>query len=297
MVPAPFTSKTKSSASGGLLMKKHLEAKRGRLLILSVLSIAAFALTCPSPAQAQEDALVHQTGAAENGWVELIGDNGAVGISNIKQGVTQCGGVSVADGSHVLTVNDGNGVLAAPKRVKNGNVFSKQAFGDCEVQLEFLIGKGSNSGIKLQGLYEVQLYDSHGKENPGGADCGGIYPHWEFKTQYWIKKLTYTDKGYPPLVNAAKPAGEWQTLKIIFKAPRFNDSGKKTANARFDLVELNGVAVQKDVELDSATGNTKPPRPEKALAPLMLQMDHGAIAFRNARVLPLGKTVSGTDKK
>ena len=109
--------------------------------------------------------------------------------------------------------------------------------------------------------------------------------------------MTYTDDGYPPLVNAAKPAGQWQTLKIIFKAPRFDDSGKKTANAKIELVELNGITVQKDVELDSATGNIKPPRPEHAMAPMMLQLDHGAIAFRNVRVRPAEKTVAGSAKK
>lgn len=266
-------------------------------MILRLLFIAMLALTYRSPVAAQENAQPHQANATKTGWVELVGDQGAVGIAKIPRGLKQCGDAALAVSSKDLTTKDGTGVLAALKRVRKSNVFSKQAFGDCEVQLEFLIGKGSNSGIKLQGLYEVQLYDSHGKENPDGTDCGGIYPHWEFKTQYFVKKLTYTDKGYPPLVNAAKPAGQWQTLKIIFKAPRFNESGKKTANARIDLVELNGVTVQKDVELDSATGNTKPPRPEHASAPMMLQMDHGAIAFRNVRVLPMGETASGSGEK
>lgn len=262
--------------------------------MLRILFFAALFLTYPASVGAQETA---PNSAADSGWVELVGDDGAVGFKKIAQGVTQCGDVSVSADSKVLTAVDGTGVLAALKKVKNGNVFSKQAFGDCEVQLEFLIGKGSNSGIKLQGLYEVQLYDSHGKKNPDGTDCGGIYPHWEFKTKYWRRRLTYTDEGFPPLANAAKPAGQWQTLKIIFKAPRFDDSDKKTANAKFELVELNGVAVQKDVELQSATGNIKPPRPEHALAPMMLQLDHGAIAFRNVRVRPVEKTVSGSGQK
>ena len=262
--------------------------------MLRILFFAALFLTYPASVEAQETA---PNSAADSGWVELVGDDGAVGFKKIAQGVTQCGDVSVSADSKVLTAVDGTGVLAALKKVKNSNVFSKQAFGDCEVQLEFLIGKGSNSGIKLQGLYEVQLYDSHGKKNPDGTDCGGIYPHWEFKTKYWRRRLTYTDEGFPPLANAAKPAGQWQTLKIIFKAPRFDDSDKKTANAKFELVELNGVAVQKDVELQSATGNIKPPRPEHALAPMMLQLDHGAIAFRNVRVRPVEKTVSGSGQK
>jgi len=193
------------------------------------LFLATLALFNPSTVEAQQEkALTDQTGAADTGWVELVGDDGVVGLKKIAQGVTQCGDVLVSANSKVLTAIEGTGVLAALKKVKNGNVFSKQAFGDCEVQLEFLIGKGSNSGIKLHGLYEVQLYDSHGKEKPDGTDCGGIYPHWEFKTKFWMRKLTYTDNGYPPLVNAAKPAGQWQTLKIVFKAPRFDDGGKKT---------------------------------------------------------------------
>ena len=198
-------------------------------MLLRFLFLATLALFNPSTVEAQQEkALTDQTDAADTGWVELVGDDGAVGLKKIAQGVTQCGDVSVSANSKVLTAIEGTGVLAALKKVKNGNVFSKQAFGDCEVQLEFLIGKGSNSGIKLHGLYEVQLYDSHGKEKPDGTDCGGIYPHWEFKTKFWMRKLTYTDNGYPPLVNAAKPAGQWQTLKIVFKAPRFDDGGKKT---------------------------------------------------------------------
>ena len=265
--------------------------------MLRLLFFAALFLTCPAPSCAQEVQPTDGTGTAQSDWVELVGKEGAVGFAKIAQGVTQCGDVSLDGDSKGLTAIDGTGVLAALKRVKNSNVFSKQAFGDCVVQLEFLIGKGSNSGIKLQGLYEVQLYDSHGKEKPDGTDCGGIYPHWEFKLKYWKKMLTYTDDGFPPLVNAAKPAGQWQTLKIIFKAPRFDESGKKTTNARIDLVELNGTTVQKDVELDSATGNIKPPRPEHASAPLMLQLDHGAIAFRNVRVRPTGTTAAGSAEK
>ncbi len=263
--------------------------------MLRFLIFAALLLTYPPSVVAQEHRPSDGSGVAKSGWVDLINVGGAVGIAKIHSNLTQCSDVLIANGSKALKAVDGTGVLAALSRGKN--IFSKQAFGDCEVQLEFLIGKGSNSGIKLQGLYEVQLYDSHGKENPAGTDCGGIYPHWEFKTKLFVRKLTYTDKGFPPLVNAAKPAGQWQTLKIIFKAPRFDDTGKKTTNARIDLVELNGQVVQKDVELESATGNIDPPRPEHASAPLMLQMDHGAIAFRNVRVRPEGKIEEGTRAK
>ena len=119
-------------------------------MLLRFLFLATLALFNPSTVEAQQEkALTDQTDAADTGWVELVGDDGAVGLKKIAQGVTQCGDVSVSANSKVLTAIEGTGVLAALKKVKNGNVFSKQAFGDCEVQLEFLIGKGSNSGIKL----------------------------------------------------------------------------------------------------------------------------------------------------
>ncbi len=252
--------------------------------MLRHLFFVALLLVFPASVTAQDDQPAADSAAVKTGWVDIINDRGGVGIAEVHQSLIHCGDVRLVDGSKALTTVEGHGVLAALKRVSK-NIFSKQSFGDCELQLEFLIGKGSNSGIKMQGLYEVQLYDSHGKEKPAGTDCGGIYPHWEFRTKFLARRLTYTDEGHPPLVNAAKPAGQWQTLKIIFKAPRFDDAGKKTANARMELVELNGKVVQKDVELDSATGNIKPPRPEKASAPIMFQMDHGAVAFRNVRVL------------
>jgi hypothetical protein len=97
-------------------------------------------------------------------------------------------------------------------------LLSKQEFGDAEVYLEFLLGSGSNSGVKLQQRYEIQLFDSHGKRELSGTDCGGIYPHWKFRAGG--QGLHYVDEGVPPKVNAAKSAGEWQTLHVVFRAPR-----------------------------------------------------------------------------
>jgi arylsulfatase A-like enzyme len=105
--------------------------------------------------------------------------------------------------------------------------------------------------------------------------------------------LKYIDEGVPPQLNAAKPAGEWQTLRIVFKAPRFDRAGQKTENARFVSVTLNGQLIHQDVEVDSPTGNASTPLPEVAEAPLFLQLDHGAVAFRKVRVRPL-KTSSNT---
>jgi hypothetical protein len=163
---------------------------------------------------------------------------------------------------------------------KTSNLVSTQEFADLEVECEFLIPQGSNSGLKLQGLYEIQIYDCYGKQHVTASDCGGVYPRAELLPSYH-----HIDKGYPPRVNAARPAGEWQSLHILFRAPRF-DAGLKIQNARFDRVELNGVLVQENLELLHPTGHAWK-RPERPQGPLLIQADHGPVAIRNLRVRPL----------
>ena len=82
-------------------------------------------------------------------------------------------------------------------------------------------------------------------------------------------------------------AGKWQTFDVIFRAPRFGPDGEKTANARFVKVLHNGVLVHENVEV---TGPTRAAAysDEKPAGPLMLQGDHGPVAYRNVRVRPLG---------
>lgn len=164
---------------------------------------------------------------------------------------------------------------------KTLNLYSAEEYGDLEAHLEFLIPRGSNSGIKLQGLYEIQISDSASTETPSGSDCGGVYPRAELLPRYH-----HIDDGYPPKVNAARPPGEWQSLDLVFKAPRFDAAGKKVANARFMKVVLNGKVIHEDLELKAATGHAWR-LPEIARGPLMLQADHGPVAFRNLRVRPL----------
>jgi hypothetical protein len=151
-----------------------------------------------------------------------------------------------------------------------------------EAHVEFLIPKGSNSGVKMMGLYEIQILDTHGAKELSGDSCGGIYPRAEDKPRYH-----HIDKGVAPKVNAAKPAGEWQTLDIIFKAPRFDAAGKKIANAKFVKVTLNGQVVHENVEVECPTGAAWRLKPEVAKGPLLLQSDHGPVAFRNVRIRPL----------
>ena len=75
----------------------------------------------------------------------------------------------------------------------------------------------------------------------------------------------YLDDGKAPLVNACKPAGEWQTLDIVFQAPRFDSKGKKTENARFVKVVLNGQVIHENVELHCPTGHAWRKEPGNSL--------------------------------
>lgn len=154
------------------------------------------------------------------------------------------------------------------------NLSSEAVFGDCTVEVEFLVGKAtpgnsmdSNSGVKMMNIYEVQIFDSYGVAAPGKTDCGAIYSETA------------------PLVNACKPPGQWQKLVIDFRAPRFDETGKKIANARFVKVTLNGQVVQDNVEIAHGT-NVSRKAPEHPSGPIYLQGDHGAVAFRNLKVTP-----------
>jgi len=167
------------------------------------------------------------------------------------------------------------------------DIHTKASFKDVEVHTEFLIPKGSNSGIKLEGWYEIQIYDSYGVKKLSGSDCGGIYPRAEMEPVYH-----HIDDGVPPRVNASRRPGEWQTLDIIFQAPRFDEDGKKIANARFVKVVLNGQVVQDNVEVKTPTGNNWRNQ-EIPTGPVLLQGDHGPVAFRNLRIRPY----RGEDKK
>jgi len=181
-----------------------------------------------------------------------------------------------------LVSQPGHGVMVNGRTGKTTNLVSKAEFRDVEAHVEFLIPKGSNSGVKLMGLYEIQITDSHGVDRPSGEDCGGIYPRAREKPTYH-----HNDKGFPPRVNAARSAGEWQTLDIAFRAPRFDAHGKKTTPATFVKVLFNGKTIHENVSPQSATGSAWLWKKEVANGPLLLQADHGPVAFRNVRVQSL----------
>ena len=92
--------------------------------------------------------------------------------------------------------------------------------------------------------------------------------------------------GSKPSAQRIAPPGQWQSYHIWFQAPRFDAAGKKVANAKFLRVVYNGFSVQENVEVEGGT-RAAMEIPEAPLNPLMLQGDHGPVAYRNIYVRPL----------
>src|SRR5690606_20817336 len=116
---------------------------------------------------------------------------------------------------------------------------------DFDLELEYLLAKGSNSGVYLQGRYEVQLFDSWGVSNPSFSDNGGIYERWD-------ESIEGDNKGYgghAPKKNASRAPGKWQKLKLSFRAPRFDKEGNKVENATLHYVMLNGEKIHENLVL------------------------------------------------
>lgn len=167
------------------------------------------------------------------------------------------------------------GTILNSRGGRTSNLVSDEKFGDLELYLEFMIAKGSNSGVYLQGLYEIQVFDSYGSTEPmKTSDCGAVYHRW-------INNQGVG--GSAPSRNASRRPGEWQSFQIWFRAPRFDASGRKVENAKFLRVLHNGLSVQNNVEVEGGT-RAHMEVAEAALNPLMLQGDHGPVAYRNIYV-------------
>src|SRR5712671_2293056 len=115
-----------------------------------------------------------------------------------------------------------------------------------------MVAKNSNSGVKMMNIYEIQIFDSFGKATLGKQDSGAVYDE------------------AAPKINASKKPGVWQALVIDFRAPRFDDSGNKTANAKFAKVTLNGQVVQENAEIAHGT-NVGRNAKEHPTGPIYLQ--------------------------
>jgi hypothetical protein len=159
-----------------------------------------------------------------------------------------------------------------------GSIATRAVFGDVQLHLEWMApteerdGQNfGNSGVFLMGLYELQVLNSHGNDTYPDGQAGAIYGQ------------------YPPMVNASRPAGEWQTYDIIFRAPRFHADGTVADSAVMTVLH-NGVLVHDAVRLKGATAHRREAAyaPHAARLPIMLQ-DHGErVRFRNVWVREIG---------
>jgi hypothetical protein len=165
----------------------------------------------------------------------------------------------VADG--VATVKPGS-----------GGIQTKEAFGSCQLHIEFATpsvvegssqGRG-NSGVFLMNNYELQILDSYQNPTYFHGQAGAIY------------------KQHAPLVNASRKPGEWQAYDVVFHAPKFDADGKLIQRATFTVFH-NGVLIQDHVIVMGVTSHDKPPYYEAHAAkmPLSLQDHHNPMRFRN----------------
>jgi hypothetical protein len=221
---------------------------------LSLLTLA-LPLAMLSPAFSGEKAITPFNGKDLTGW-KLRG--------NADKNKWEVGTASVDDKGKLVYKKEGNELV---NTAGGGiDIYTEQDFGDCVVEVEVMVPKGSNSGIYLMGRYEIQILDSYGREKLGMGDMGAIY------------------SVAIPKVNASKKPGEWQKFVIDFQAPRF-DGKKKTANAIFHKVVLNGQTIHENAEVvKGATGGSL--GGEVPTGPLMFQGDHGPVAYRNLKIIP-----------
>lgn len=187
-----------------------------------------------------------------------------------------------ADNPKILRAEPGKGVALNGPAGRTNHLFTEREHGDVELHIEFVVPEGSNSGVYFQGRYEIQILDSWGVEEPQHSDCGGIYQRWND-----APGLSEDQRGFdgrPPRINASSKPGDWQSFDVVFRAPRFDAEGNKIENAKFVSVKHNGILIHENEEL---TGPTRAAafNDEQPTGPLMLQGDHGPVAFRNLRIV------------
>lgn len=159
-----------------------------------------------------------------------------------------------------------------------GNIETREHFGDCQLHVEWAAPAGvegdsqgrGNSGVFLMGKYEIQVLDSYNNRTYADGHAGAIYGQ------------------YPPLVNASRRPGEWQSYDIFFVAPRFE--GSKLVSPAYVTVVHNGVLIHHHQAIQGPTGHrivASYDVPHGPQGPLMLQTHRNPVRYRNIWIRPL----------
>jgi hypothetical protein len=244
-------------------------------LLLAWMAIALFSLVKLSDAQATMKWKIHDL----NRPLPPVIDPGTASTQDTP-GHPPSDAVVLFDGKDLSQWADKDGKPAQWK-VENGymevlpgsgNISTRDAFGDCQLHVEFaepLPATGEsqergNSGVFLMSLYEMQVLDSYQNKTYADGEAAAVYGQ------------------YPPLVNSSRPPGRWQWYDIVFHGPRFGKDGKVLRPAHVTILH-NGILVQDNVELTGPTAHgERPPykaHPEKL--PLQLQDHHNLVRYRN----------------
>ncbi len=265
-------------------------------------------LLTATTAKADEPASQKQAGVANefakgDGWRPLFNGKDLTGWKarnpRAKKLWTVCDDVRLdpADQSRLAPVGRGGDAAAALLCGEDGrgsDIMTEESFTDYQLHIEFTVPKGSNSGVYNRGLFEIQVFDSYGKPTLGFHDCGSLY-----------------ERAYPR-ANFSKPPGQWQSYDITLKGKKltliwngkavyhgqdvrygetdrdaFNrlnqENAGKPAELQVKLREENGRYVGYFGEGGTRSGLDGPDRP----GPILLQGDHGPVAYRNIRIRTL----------
>jgi hypothetical protein len=171
---------------------------------------------------------------------------------------------------------------------KTGVIRTKDQFGDFQMHLEFATpekvdgtGQGrGNNGVNIWGRYEIQILDSYNNITYPDGQAGALYGQ------------------SPPLVNASKGPGHWQTYDIVFEGPRFDDKGEVVKKASVTLLH-NGVVVHNKREMHGGTNHRaiEKYRPGQSKGPIVLYEHGNPVRFRNIWIRPLGEYDKGEPAK
>lgn len=162
-----------------------------------------------------------------------------------------------------------NGIMTV--KPQSGSIRTKKDFGDFQLHLEWsapteIVGESQgrgNSGVFMQGMYEVQILDNYQNETYANGQAGSIY------------------KQTPPLVNACQKPGKWNTYDIVYTAPRFKEDGSLQSHGRITVLH-NGVLVQNNTMILGTTEFIGFPRiVAHGKGPIILQDHLNPVRFRN----------------